>query len=200
MTMGCAPSGRRQYGSCVKRHKMRTHDRELHSLLVLDSGSAIGIASACARRRDKVRRVDLDFVVALRAELLDRFARLVRQVLRLDESEADADAGRVVDSVGAGFDGRGGVRSGAGFEDEVERVVGIELQAGKLRRGVVHRVRDGSETLTVAVDREVDERGRCEVKLVPFEGDLRSKGKSGAADWPSMPIECPPAAHRQLEW
>lgn len=156
------------------------HDRKLHGLLVLNAGSAIRVTPTRARSRNKVRRIDLDLVVALRTQLLDRLARLVGQVLRLDKSETNADAGRVVDRVCASLDRWRGIRPRAGLEDEVEGVVGVELQTRELGRGIVEGIGDRRQALAIAVDREVDERGRGEVELVPFEGDLRKPERESA--------------------
>lgn len=124
--------------------------------------------------------VDLDLVGVARAHRLDSLLGLLEQLGRVNESEADVDSGCVIDRVGAGLDDGGGESTGGGLEDEVEGVVGVELETGELGRCVAERVRDGGETLSVAVHRERDEGGRRELELVPFEGDLqRETGEKG---------------------
>lgn len=155
----------------VRRPRPVTHDRELGGFLVLGARGSVRILPRCAARRDEMGRVDLDAVVGLGAELGDRVARVVGELRGFDEAEADRDAGGVVDGVGAGLDGRRGVLSGGGLENEVERIVGVELQSAEFGRGVALGIRDRGQALSVAVDGEVHEVGRGEVERVPLEGD-----------------------------
>jgi hypothetical protein len=119
-----------------------------------------------------------------RSHLLHRLLRLLEQLRRVNQTEADVDTGRIVNRVGASLDDGRGEGSGSGFEDEVEGVIGVELKTREFGGGVVERVGDGREALAVAVHGERYEGGGGEFELVPFEGDLSVKecekeGKKG---------------------
>ncbi|KAI3492887.1 hypothetical protein L1887_42491 [Cichorium endivia] len=90
----------------------------------------------------------------------------------MDVAEADADARRVVDGV--------------------EGVVGVDIETGELGRGVVERIRDGCQSLAIAVDIEREEgavarlsRSHSSVTEVWVTLRRRSAGTLGAC-WPNV--------------
>lgn len=85
--------------------------------------------------------------------------------------EAHRDAGRVRHSVRAHADDVAREHAGGRAQEQLERVFGVEVQAGELRRGVLQRRGDGGEPLPVAVDVERAHFGGREVEHGPFEGN-----------------------------
>lgn len=103
--------------------------------------------------------VDLNLLCPSTLELLEGVLRLFQKFIGGQDSETDVDATGVIQGMSPHLDGFGVKRPRTGLEYEMKRVITIEIKTRELGRGVVERVGDRAQPLTVLPDREGNQFG-----------------------------------------
>ncbi len=165
----------------ASKNPLRLHDgyAELQRLLVLDPGSVDdgvvrrvrGTGRRCRSGADEVRGINLNLVAPFRAHLAESQLRVLEQDVVLYGPEADGDARGVGHGVCAHAQHIGWVYTSGCAEDELEGVLGVELETRDLGGRVGQGRRNSCHALAVTVQVEGAELRGGEFELGPLECD-----------------------------
>ena len=115
--------------------------------------------------------INLDFVAPFCTHLAQRHLGVLEQHLIFDGPKADRDTRGVGHGMCADLEDIGWVDTGGSAEDELERVLCIQLEAGYFGGGVREGRGYSCDALAVTVQVEGAKLSGCELKARPLERD-----------------------------
>ena len=126
-------------------------------------------------RGNDVRRVNLDLVAGMATERLEDFLGLFEEQLAVYRRKTHVNTAHVIDGMRARPEDLARVRPSRGMQQQLERVLGVDLKPRDLGRRVCHWVRQLCNPVAVAHDIQRNQVSTSELQWVPLErhGRLR---------------------------